>query len=109
MVFAHLFRRSQPRAGQGLQPRRPHSCRPRLEHREDRQLLTVTAVLNAGTLTVMGDGAANTISLLLQRGQIHVQGAVAPNSFHATSVSRINVQAGEGSDTVNVESSLQAS
>jgi uncharacterized protein YkwD len=72
---------------------------------EDRTVPAVTASLVNGILTVLGDGAANAITITAGNGQINVANV---GVYSAASVRAITVDAGDGDDTITVGNSVTA-
>jgi uncharacterized protein YkwD len=70
---------------------------------EDRTVPAVTASLVNGILTILGDGAANAITITAGNGQINVANV---GMYSAASVRAITVDAGDGDDTITVGNSV---
>ncbi|HTK74074.1 MAG TPA: FG-GAP-like repeat-containing protein [Gemmataceae bacterium] len=71
---------------------------------EDRTVPAVTATLLNGVLGVMGDTAANNISIGLSNGQITVSGVA--QSFAANQIASISVAGGDGDDVITVNPAI---
>lgn len=71
---------------------------------EDRTVPAVTATLLNGVLGVMGDSAANNISIGLSNGQITVSGVA--QTFSPSQVGTISVAGGDGDDVITVSPAL---
>jgi uncharacterized protein YkwD len=89
--------------------RTPSSPRTRiaLTRLEDRTVPAVTAALAHGVLSVLGDGAANQISVALVNGQVTVSGVA--QTFAATAVAGVTVDGGDGDDVITVSPALAVS
>jgi uncharacterized protein YkwD len=88
-----------------MRPRILGSPRSRLSvtRLEDRTVPAVTASLVNGILTVLGDGAANTIDIGFGNGQINVSNV---GVYAATGVRGITVDGGDGNDIINASAAL---
>src|SRR3954447_5272719 len=85
-----------------MRTRTPSPAWPRLAltRLEDRTVPAVTATLLNGTLSVLGDGANNAITLGLDNGQITVSGVA--QTFAASQVAGITVDGSDGDDILSV-------
>jgi hypothetical protein len=88
--------RSQSRTPSGRAP----SFRPSLEALEDRQLLSVTASLSDGLLSVAGDAVGDSMVVRQANNQITVVGT--EYSFAADAVTSVNVQGLAGNHVIDV-------
>src|SRR5262245_42787329 len=76
--------------------------RPRLEILEDRRLLACNVFLQDGTLFVVGDGTSNTIAFLAEDHRIQLTCDGKTYSYAPSDVAQLDVQTGDGNDTINV-------
>lgn len=78
-----------------------------LERLEDRTCPTTATLSVKGFLTVTGSGGSDNISVSAESSQIVVrEGAAVVQSFEATQVKKIIVNAGAGDDRVEIKESI---
>lgn len=99
-----------PRAGVHIDRSKKNSKQARLniESLELRTLMTANAVLSAGLLSVTGGAGADDIDLLLDGGGnilVHDAGTIV-STFSSAMVSRIEIRAQDGNDTVDVNAAI---
>ena len=80
--------------------------RLRAESLEGRWMLSVSPILNDGTLTVFGTATADQIEAFVDDADLSVEVNDATFVFPSADVARINVFAGSGSDVITIRDSV---